>query len=135
MESFEAGAAHEIVEEPRVGRRLKFTEEENLILVREVAAAKAHVAGHSEKRERHKTVALRVNGNPAVLVHINAKSVQDKYVKLQRKYELQDRKERNMTGLGGEFCEIDDLLGQMQEEKESLDAKNVQKLKLLERGI
>jgi hypothetical protein len=28
-----------------------------------------------------------------------------------------------MTGLGGEICEIDDLLSQMQEEKESLDAK------------
>jgi hypothetical protein len=46
-------------------------------------------------------------------------------VKLQRKYDLQDRKERNMTGSGGEFCENYDLLGQMQEEKESLDAKNV----------
>jgi hypothetical protein len=64
-----------------------------------------------------------VSGNPAVLVHVNAKSVQDRYVKLQRKYDLQDQKERNMTGLGGEFCEIDDLLGQMQEEKEFLDAK------------
>jgi hypothetical protein len=66
-----------------------------------VAAAKAHVAGHGEKGERYKTVALCVNGNPAVLVHVNAKSVQDRYVKLQRKYDLQDRKERNMTGLGG----------------------------------
>jgi hypothetical protein len=44
-------------------------------------------------------------------------------VKLKRKYDLQDRKERNMPGLGGEFCEIDDLLGQMQEEKKSLDAE------------
>jgi hypothetical protein len=66
-----------------------------------------------------------VSGNPAVLVHVNAKRVQDRYVKLQRKYDLQDCKERNVTGLGGEFCEIDDLLGQMQEEKESLDAKTV----------
>jgi hypothetical protein len=83
MESIEADAAHGPVEEPRVGRRPKFTEEEDLILVREVAAAKAHVAGHGEKRERYETVALRVNGNPAVLVHVNAKSVQDRYVKLQ----------------------------------------------------
>jgi hypothetical protein len=58
-----------------------------------------------------------------VLVHVNAKSVQDSYVKLQRKYDLQDRKERNTTGLGGEFCEIYDLLGQMQEEKGSVDAQ------------
>jgi hypothetical protein len=50
MESFEADAAHEPVEEPRVGGRPKFTEEEELILVCEVAAAKAHVAGHDEKR-------------------------------------------------------------------------------------
>jgi hypothetical protein len=75
-----------------------------------------------------------VSGNPAVVVHVNAKSVQDSYVKIQRKYDLQDRKERNTTGLGGEFCEIYDLLGQMQEGKESVDAQNVQKLKLLERG-
>jgi hypothetical protein len=44
-------------------------------------------------------------------------------MKLQRKYDLQDRKERNMTGLGCDFCETDDFLGQMQEEKESLDSK------------
>jgi hypothetical protein len=35
MESFEADSAHEPVEEPRVGRRPKFTEEEDLILVHE----------------------------------------------------------------------------------------------------
>jgi hypothetical protein len=46
MESFEADPTHEPVEELRVGRRPKFTEGEDLILVREVAAAKAHVAGH-----------------------------------------------------------------------------------------
>jgi hypothetical protein len=51
MESFEAGAAHVPVAEPRVGRRPKFTEEEDFILVREVAAAIAHVAGHGEKRK------------------------------------------------------------------------------------
>jgi hypothetical protein len=51
MESFEAGATHVPVEEPRVGRRPKFTEEEDPILVHEVAAAKAHVACHGENRK------------------------------------------------------------------------------------
>ena len=46
------------------GRRPKFSGEEDKIIVREVYAAKAHVAGYGQVRSRVEEAAARVNENP-----------------------------------------------------------------------
>jgi hypothetical protein len=66
------------------GRRPKFSREEDLILVREVAAAKAHVASYGDVKMRFAEAASRANANVELRSKVTPKSIQDRYVKIQK---------------------------------------------------
>jgi hypothetical protein len=59
----------------RRDRRPKFTAEEDLIIVREVSASKAHIASFGTKRELLTVAAERVNANPAMKTSVSSKSI------------------------------------------------------------
>jgi len=53
-----------VLEEERRGRTAKFSSTEDLLLIREVAAAKAHIAEFGEMSKRFQVAASRANENP-----------------------------------------------------------------------
>ena len=69
-------------QQDRRGRLPNFPTDEDKILVREVYAAKAHVAGYGQGRSRFEEEAARANANPNLMQKVSWKSVQDRYAKL-----------------------------------------------------
>lgn len=103
----------------RSGRRSKFKAEDDVILLREVAAHKEHIAKYVAMEKHFDLVATAVNSNTAFWMNnFTAKIVQDRYVPLQRQFDTTDRREQLMSGIGGEVGETDELLSMM---KETLD--------------
>jgi hypothetical protein len=105
----------------RRGRRPKFTAAEDMIIAREVAAAKAHIASFGTKRERLAAAAERANANPTMKTAVTSKSIQDRYVKLQKIYDRGDAAQRKMSGVGGDVGELDELLAGMQQDRDDLE--------------
>lgn len=117
-----------------VGRKSKFKPDEDLIIVREVAAARAHVAPNGETRERFEVAAAKVNGSKRLVSSVTWKSVQDRYKRLQKRFDRNDRIEAAMSGVGGEFGELEELLSSMKETREDLTRERESKRqKVMER--
>ena len=78
-----ASSKEPTLSEPAVsrGRRPKFTAKEDLILVREVTAARAHVAPYGDIRTRFATAAQCANSKADFKCKVNAKSLQGRYLK------------------------------------------------------
>ncbi len=83
-------------ESARRGRRAKLTDADDLIIIREVASAKDHIAGFGEKRERYAQAAARANATEKLSVPVTSKSIQDRYTKLQERFDTDDRVESRM---------------------------------------
>jgi hypothetical protein len=103
------------------GRRSRFTAEEDLIIVREVAAAKAHVAPYGDIRARFEIAAARASENERMGAELNAKSVHDRYVKLQRAFDKKDKEAQRMSGIEEEVTELDEILAQLREERDDCE--------------
>ena len=98
-------------------------------MLREVAAAKAHIAPHGSKTEAFKTVADVLNSNVDFVPHMDSKSVRDRYERLQKAADKEDRHDAMRSGVGGEFTEQQELLSQMREAREE---QKLEKLKSME---
>ena len=72
----------EVLPDTRRGRRPKFSASDDLVIVREVAAAKAHVAGFGDKRERFGEAAVRGNASGLLSTPVTPKSIQHRYTKV-----------------------------------------------------
>ena len=57
------GNADEGAGKSKAGRQSRFSNEEELILVRDVAASSAHLAAFGETREKFEQAAAKINGN------------------------------------------------------------------------
>lgn len=106
----------------KAGRKPSFTPDD--VLIRELSAAKAHVAEYGKVRERFQCAADTANMSPCLSVKVNAKSIQDRYKKLQDAFDRGDSKNRNLSGVGGEMGEAEELLSHMKEVKD--DARGQQ---------
>jgi len=115
-----------VLQEERRGRAAKFSPAEDLILMREVAAARAHVAGFGEKRARFTIAAGKCNENPNLREKVSWKSVQDRYKRLESTYSKADNWRKKATGLGGESSEIEELLSIMREAKNDFLGKKIE---------
>ena len=118
----------------RGGRRPKFTPDDDLIIAREVSAAKAHIAGCGDINNRFAQAASRANLNKKLSQKVTAKSIQDRYKKIQHGFDRRDAADRKLSGVGGEIGELDELLGMMAEgrndvEKEKMAVKAAQEEK------
>ena len=93
----ECGSSNEpTLSEPAAsrGRRPKFTAKKDLILVREVAAARAHVAPYGDIRTLFATAAHWANSNADFKCKVNAKTLQDRYLKLQSSFDRRDSEDK-----------------------------------------
>jgi hypothetical protein len=84
------------------GRKTRFSCSDDLIIVREVAAAKAHIASFGEKGERFLQASVKANSNALFSWKITAQSLQDRYLKLQSEFDKRDNANRLFSGVGGE---------------------------------
>ena len=134
---FEAGAS---AMSGKRGRRSKYTAEEDLIILREVAATKAHIAPYGRTLELFQTAAKKVNGNAKFTVEATAKGIFDRYTRLQKDFDKSERKTCLLSGVGGEIGEAEELLAMMKEarddaalqarmEKEALRAQEEAKIR------
>lgn len=90
------------------------------MLLREVLAADAHVAPHGTKQERFKGVADALEANVDFKVKIDAKSARDRYERLQKTFDQDDRRNAMMSGVGGEMTETQEMLSKMKEAREEV---------------
>lgn len=88
------------------------------MLLREVLACNAHTAPHGCKAEYFERAANSLNGNRDFSVHVDGKSVRDRYERMQKLYNQKDRKDALLSGVGGEVTEADELLSVMREARE-----------------
>ena len=114
------------------GRRSKFTSEEDLVILREVAASKAHVAPYGKTMELFQVAADAANNNDVMSKKLTAKSIQDRFSRLIKDFEASDKRERSLSGIEGHFGEAEELLSLMKEardDKEDEEKKIRQELK------
>ena len=99
------------------GRRSKFTYDDDLVLLREGAACKAHIAPTGEARERFEIAASKSNATKKLSSRVTWKALQDHYKRLQSKHDDDNRVQRRMSVIGGEVSEIEELLSVMKEDR------------------
>lgn len=109
------------------GRRSRFTFEEDLLLIREVAACKAHIARNGETKDMFELAAVKANATKRLHCSISWKSLQDRYKRIQARFDRDDRTEQRMSGIGGEVSEMDEILAIMKEERDDLNVQRNEK--------
>ena len=85
----------------RTGRPTSFTEQDDLIVVREVAAKRAHTAQHGQKQELWSQVAMSCNCNRSMSRKVSWKSARDRFEKLLEDYVKKERKDSLTSGVAG----------------------------------
>ncbi|PXF41047.1 hypothetical protein BWQ96_09242 [Gracilariopsis chorda] len=101
--------------------RSKYTATEDLVIVREVAAAKAHIAPYGKTRALDEIVADRCNENPVMTCKLKWKQCQDRYDRLQESFDKGDGLTHLRFGIKDEeLGELNELLSQMREDKDEL---------------
>lgn len=104
------------------GRRPTFTPEDDLIIVREVSATKAHIAPFLEVLKRFATAAERAHNNTKLTTKVTSKRLKDRYKKMMDAFALRDASERMMLGIGGTVGEMVNLLGAMLDAQKDIKA-------------
>ena len=87
----------------------------------EVAAAKAHIAPLGRTRERFEIAESKANASSKLATEVTWKAIQDRYKRLQSRFDRNERVEAAMTGVGGEYGEMEELLNTMREARQDLN--------------
>lgn len=80
------------------GRKNNYSEDEDLIILKEVCTSKAYIGGYVKIHELFSKSVDRANLNPYQTRKHNFKSIKNRYKKIQNK---KDSAERGQSGLGG----------------------------------
>jgi hypothetical protein len=72
------------------GRKTRFSCSDDLIICREVTAAKAHIASLEEKKERFLQASVEADSNALFSWKITAKCLHDRYLKFQSEFDKGD---------------------------------------------
>jgi hypothetical protein len=87
-----------------------------------------HIASFGEKGERFLQASVKANSNALFSWKITAKSLQDRYLKLQSEFDKGDNANRLLSGVGGESGELEELLSEMRKTRQDLEkSKNAVK--------
>ena len=90
----------------RTGRHSRFTAEEDLVLLREVSAANAHVVAFGQNGTQYRDAASNFNENPSVVQTVTWKSVRDSYKRVQEQFDKSDNANQRLSGVSGEIGEM-----------------------------
>ena len=106
------------------GRHSRFTAEQDLVLVREVATSKAHVAPYGQTRSLFEQAAEKCSANSVMSAILSWKQVQDRYTRLQATFDKEDTITHLRSGIGGgQLSEMNELLSQMKEARGDMRSK------------
>lgn len=94
----------------RTGRYSRFTAEEDLVLLREVLAANAHVAAFGENGKQYGEAARKFNANHSVVQAVTWNSMRDSYKRLQEQFDKSDNANQHLSNVGREIGEMGDQL-------------------------
>eukprot|EP00171_Calliarthron_tuberculosum_P017460 IDg17460t1 len=104
----------------KLDRSPTFTLDDDITIVWEVSAAKAHLAPFGDVLKRFATAAERANKNQNLKNKVTTKRLQDRFKKLMDVFEKKDASERMMSGISGQIGEVEDLLGSILEAQKDL---------------
>jgi len=90
------------------------------MLLREVLAARAHIAPRGYKQQSFQPAADMLNANREFRLQLDGKSVRDRYERMQRAFDAADKRDAMGSGVGGEVTEEQELLSQMREAREEI---------------
>lgn len=107
------------------GKGIDPSESEVVMLLRKVAATKVHIAPHVSKIDAFKVVANAFNGKIEFVPHIDAKSICDRYERLQRAFVRDNNRDAMRSGVGGQITKQEELLSSMQETREEQSMKKL----------
>lgn len=114
-------------------RRFKFSGEEEIILLREVAACKDHIERTGETSGYFEVATVKLNGMKKMKSRVAWKALQDRYKSLQSRYKDDDRTYRKMRAIGGEVSEIEEILALMKEDRDDQLATHKAKMEMDEK--
>lgn len=104
-----------------LGQRYKFKPTEDSVLVREVAAANAHIAHLGQTRERFEVSGAKANPTMKLACEVTYKAVKYRYKHLQAKLDRNARIQADISGCGGEVGDMIEPFYIIQEERKDLD--------------
>lgn len=100
-----------------------FPLEEDLVVVREVTGANAHIAACRERRELFQLAASKANEDLQERNPVTCKIVQDRYTCLQGVYSKAERSNPYASAVGGEVEEMNEVLSAMLEARDDIEDK------------
>ena len=108
-------------------RHSRFTGEEDLVIVRDAAASRAHLVVFGEFGKRFEIASDKINRNEAVTQKVTWKSVRDRYRRLQNAFDRDDNKTKKV-GYRGEVGKLEELLMSMHNARNDLlEQRNAEK--------
>lgn len=94
----------------RAERQSRFTFEEDLTMLHEVAAANANLAAFGESRQRFAKAAEKMNANAKVQQKVTCNIVRNRYKRMQEQFDREDSFHQRLSGVGAEIGGLDELL-------------------------
>ena len=102
------------LEEGRIlGRRRRWTDELDYLLLQEVSACGAHVSPHGKGKERYSKVAEELNKQESLKFKTDWKHVRDRTKRLLRQFKRDDARRARSSGEEEEVSDMDILLNDM----------------------
>ncbi|XP_020895255.1 trichohyalin [Exaiptasia diaphana] len=122
----------------QTSQAMKWTEEHNIVFVREIIAHSPwdHKRGSTERGERWNRISATLNSLPNPKFKVSQRSVRDRYVLLEKKHKQKVRKEDGESGTNPEESELDqamaDIISQMEESDREFEKASTEKKKKIE---
>ena len=118
----------------KTGRHSKFTSEQEVVIVREVAAAEVHVAALDETRTRFGTAAEKLMENNIFSQELNWKIVEDRDKRLQKQHDCYDKHNQRLSEVGRvDMGELADLIMTKCEVRDYMNDKTPSRVRRRER--
>lgn len=119
--------------------RVRFTSNEEMIILKEVVAAKSYAGKHDSVVRQFEVATEAINNIPLFRTEIKTRAVQEKFNKIFKLYKHKDKERRKAFGIGGDPSAMDDMLSpiveaaEFEEESERKEAEaktEAEKLKI-----
>lgn len=102
------------------GMRMRFNDNEELILLKEVVACKAHISAFGSVQKKFEQTAQAINANPHFRFEVKSRGVQDKFNKMVKDFRKEESRDRQRSGTGGDMSAKDEMLSGIVEAVDSM---------------
>lgn len=92
-------------------------------MVLEVSTSNGHAASYGETSSCFEQAATRFNANSRMAVNVNCKIVRDRYKRNQEQLDKVENGNQNMSRVGGEVGEINELIMKIRQKRDDITAE------------